>query len=270
MRFAKLLVNFPRFVSQNSYMLRSMVVRDIRSRYVGSFLGIFWALVHPLTQLMIFYFIFSIVLKARLGEEYSGVHYAFWLMSGMLPWMLFAEIVNRSPGAVLEQANLIKKTVFPSEIISLAHASAAIVTHLIASSILLGFLIIRGPGISLTLLWLPIFLLGVILFAIGLAWTLAALNVFLRDIGQVLGTIINIWFFLTPIIYPLHLIPGNLQKWVALNPMLYPVEGYRMALLGRTDMSPAGLAVLFVCGLTAFVLGGLIFKKLQPAFSDVL
>jgi len=178
--------------------------------------------------------------------------------------------VNRSPGAVLEQANLIKKTVFPSEIIPLAHASSAIVNHLIASSILLGFLIILGPGISLKILWLPVYSVGVILFAVGLAWTLAALNVFLRDVGQIIGTIINIWFFFTPIIYPMHMIPENLQKWMALNPMFYPVEGYRMALFGRTELSPTGLVVLFGCGLTTFVLGGLIFKKLKPAFSDVL
>ncbi|HUK56510.1 MAG TPA: ABC transporter permease [Nitrospiria bacterium] len=251
-------------------MIRSLVVRDIRTRYMGSFLGVFWALVHPLTQLIIFYFVFSVVLKAKLGAEYADTNYALWLMSGMLPWIIFSEVVSRSPNAVLEQANLIRKTVFPSEILPFAHVSAALVNHLILFVMLLGFLLLSGQGLSLKLAWLPLYLAGIILFALGLAWILSALNVFLRDIGQILGVLLNLWFFFTPIIYPASLIPEAFRPWLALNPMLYPVEGYRMALLGRTEPDFSGLVILFIWGIGAFMVGGLVFKKLKPAFADVL
>jgi len=263
-------LNFLRKILQNRFMLRNLVVRDIRLRYTGSFLGVFWAFIHPLAQLLIYLFVFSIVLRIRLGTEYGGVHFAIWLMSGMLPWLLFSEVVGRSPGAVLEQASLIKKTVFPSEILLVAHVSAAMVNHIIMFVILLGILFLSGLGISWTILWLPIYLLGVVLFALGLAWILSSLNVFLRDIGQVLAVTLNIWFFATPIIYPFKMVPESFKSWLAINPMIYPVEGYRMALLGREALNPGGLVVLFAVGLGAFMIGGLVFKKLKPAFADVL
>lgn len=251
-------------------MLRNLVVRDIRTRYTGSFLGIFWAIIHPLTQLIIYLFVFSVVLKIKLGAEYGGINFAIWLMSGMLPWLLFSEVVSRSPGAVLEQAGLIKKTVFPSEILLVAHMSAALVNHVIMFVLLLVILFFSGLNISGNILWLPVYLLGVISFGLGLAWILSALNVFLRDIGQMLSVLLNIWFFLTPIIYPSQMIPEKFRIWLSANPMIYAVEGYRMALLGRETFNPVGMVIFCVVGITTFAIGGLVFKKLKPSFADVL
>lgn len=262
--------NFLNKIFQNRYVIRSLVVRDIRVRYTGSFLGVFWAFIHPLTQLIIFYFVFSVVLKTRLGSEYADTNYTIWLISGMLPWILFSEVVGRSPGAVLEQANLIKKTVFPSEILPFAHVSAALINHLILFLMLLLFLVVLGPIPTLKILWIPIHLLGIVLFALGLAWLLCALNVFLRDIGQVLGVVLNLWFFFTPIIYPPALIPEPFRPWLTMNPMLYPVEGYRMALLGRTEPDLTGLMIFFGWGIGMFMVGGVFFRKMKPAFADVL
>lgn len=247
-----------------------MVARDIRARYTGSFLGIFWAFVHPCAQLLVFYFVFSLVLKARLGSEYADTNYAIWLISGMLPWMFFSEVVNRSPGAVVEQSNLIKKTVFPSEILSFAHVSVGLVNHFILFVILFGFLVVIDHSVSWKILFIPVYLVGIISFALGVAWILSALNVFLRDVGQMLGLILNVWFFFTPIIYPPNLVPAALRPWLTVNPMLHAVEGYRMALLGRTQPNLAGLLVLFLWGIGVFILGGFIFKRLKPAFADVL
>ncbi len=267
MQFARLFLDFLRNVYQNSYMIRSMVIRDIRARYIGSFLGVFWSVIHPLTQLIIYYFIFSVVLKIRLGPEYGGTNFAIWMVAGLLPWMLFAEVVNRSPGAVLEQSSLITKMVFPSEILPLAHLAAAMINHLIGVVIFIGFLLVLGYGSLKILLILP-YLLAIGIFALGISWILSALNVFLRDIGQVIGMFMNVWFFLTPIVYPRELIPESFQGLYGLNPMLQAVEGYRAALLGKTDI--AGFSYLLLFGLATFVLGGLIFRKLKPAFADVL
>jgi ABC-type polysaccharide/polyol phosphate export permease len=108
------------------------------------------------------------------------------------------------------------------------------------------------------------------IFAIGISWTLSALNVFLRDIGQIVGVIVNIWFFMTPIIYPLHTIPKNLQKVYGLNPMLHLIESYRWALLGKANLTIESFIYIVIPVFATFILGGLIFKKLKPAFADVL
>jgi lipopolysaccharide transport system permease protein len=251
-------------------MIKSLVVRDIRARYVGSFLGLFWSVIHPLSQLAIYYFVFSVILKVKLGPEYGGTHFAVWLLVGLLPWMLFSEVVMRAPSAVLEQANLIKKTVFPSEILPFSHLAAALVNHFIALSVIMSFIVFIGAGLSLKALLLMPYMIGVGISAMGLSWLLSAFNVFLRDIGQIIGVFINIWFYFTPIFYPKSLIPDSLQWLLELNPMLHAVEGYRMGLLGQNPPDIFGLVYLFTVGIFLFVIGGLVFKRLKPAFADVL
>jgi ABC-type polysaccharide/polyol phosphate export permease len=251
-------------------MIRSWVVRDIRSRYVGSFLGLFWSVIHPLSQLVIYYFVFSVILKVKLGPEYGETHFVIWLLVGLLPWIFFADVATRSPGAVLEQANLIKKTVFPSEILPLSHLVAALINHLITFFILIVFVFFVEGSLSWKVVGVLPVLMAVGLFALGLAWILSSLNVFLRDIGQVVGVLINLWFYLTPVIYPIHLIPNPYRSLLQWNPMLHAVEGYRKAVLGQAAPSPFGLLYLTGVGLLLFGIGGWIFKKLKPAFADVL
>jgi len=257
-------------VYHNGYMIKSMVIRDIKARYVGSLLGIFWSIIHPLTQLIIYYFVFSVVLKIKLGPEYGGTSYALWLVSGLLPWIFFAEVLNRSPRAVLEQSSLITKTPFPSEILPLTQLLSATINHLIGVIIFMVFLVLLGNGISLKIFLIFPLLLFTGMFALGISWILSSINVFFRDIGQIIGVFVNIWFFLTPIIYPRHLIPEDLQVIYGLNPILYNIEGYRAAFLGTTSIDIFGIAYLIFASLITFTLGGLIFKKLKPAFADVL
>ena len=263
-------LNFLRSVYVNNYMIRSMVYRNIRARYVGSFLGIFWTIIHPLTQLIIYYFIFSVILKVKLGPEFEGTSFAIWLVAGLLPWMFFAEVVTQSPGTVLEQSSLITKMVFPSEILPLTNLLAALINHLIGVVILIGFLLALGYGISLNILLIIPSLIATGIFALGISWMLSALNVFLRDIGQIIGVFVNIWFFVTPIIYPRHLIPESFQTLYSLNPMLHTVEAYRVGLLAKTDVNVTGLSYILLLGFATFALGGFIFKKLKPTFADVL
>lgn len=267
---ARNFVYFLQSVYQNSYMIRSMVMRDIRARYIGSLLGFFWTIIHPLIQILMYYFIFAVILKIRLGPEYGGANFATWLVAGLLPWFFFVEVVTRAPTAVLEQSAIITKTVFPSELLPLTHLISATINHLIGVGLFIGILLVFGHGISFrVLLVFPImFTIGV--FAIGISWALSALNVFLRDIGQIIGVIINLWFFMTPIIYPFHGIPENIQKVYKLNPMLHVIEAYRLALLGKAHITIESLPYIVIPVLVAFIFGGLIFKKLKSAFADVL
>lgn len=247
-----------------------MVIRDIRKRYIGSFLGVFWSIVHPLSQILIYYFVFSVILQIKAGTEYGETNFAIWLVSGLLPWMFFAEIITRSPEAVLEQSNLITKAIFPSEILSPTLILSAMINHLIGIVLFIGFLLLFGYSITFNILLILPFMLITGIFALGISWMLSALNVFLRDIGQIIGVFVNIWFFLTPIIYPRHLIPKKLQGLYSLNPMLYSVEGYRIGLLGSVHINIEGLIYFLFVALFTFALGGLIFKKLKPDFADIL
>ena len=160
--------------------------------------------------------------------------------------------------------------VFPSEILPLAHLGAAVINHLIGLVIFISFLLVFGYGMWPKVLFILPYLFAIGIFALGISWMLSALNVFLRDIGQIIGVFVQIWFFLTPIFYPRHLIPESLQGLYSLNPMLHAVEGYRAALLGKTDIHIFGLSYLLLFGLATLALGGLTFKKLKPAFADVL
>jgi len=251
-------------------MIRSMVVRDFRTRYVGSLLGFFWSVIHPLSQFLLYYFIFAVVIKIRLGPEYGGTNYAIWLISGLLPWLFFAEVITRSPSAVVGQSSLIKKMVFPSEIMSFVHLIAGLINHFIGIIILTGFLLLLGSGISFKVFFIFPYLVVVAMFVLGLSWLLSSLNVFLRDVGQIVGVVVNIWFFLTPILYTQDLIPKNWQWFYGLNPMLHLIEGYRMALLGKADFDGMGLFYFFGVSLFIFILGGFTFKRLKPEFADVL
>lgn len=270
MQYIQMLIYFGRSLYQNSYMIRSMVIRDLRQRYVGSMLGVFWSVIHPLTQIMLYYFVFGVVLKMRIGPEYGETSYVFWLIAGLLPWMFFAETISRAPNAVLDQTNLVKKMVFPSEILPIVNLTAALINHLIALSILIVFLLASGYGISSgILLILPyLFLLG--LFALGMSWFLSSLTVYLRDIAHVIGVIINIWFYLTPIIYSQNHVPVRLRWLFNLNPMLHVAEGFRTALLGKTNLDITGLMYLLVIGIVILIVGALTFRKLKPDFADVL
>lgn len=251
-------------------MIRSMVIRDIRSRYIGSYLGFFWSVIHPLMQLLIYYFLFSVVMKMRLGVEYGETSYAIWLIAGLLPWMFFADVITRSPGAVLEQSNVIKKMVFPSELLPIVHLIAALVNHFIGVTILIVFITVLGYDLSFNLLFMFLYLFTIGIFALGIAWLLSSLNVFLRDVGQIIAVVINIWFFLTPIAYSSQMIPSHIKVLLRFNPMMHAVDGYRMALLSRTDFDINGFGYSVFVGIIIFVIGGLVFQKLKPAFADVL
>ncbi|MCC7201168.1 MAG: ABC transporter permease [Nitrospirae bacterium] len=265
-----MLMHFLRLIFRSSYMIRSMVIRDIRRRYVGSLLGIFWSVIQPLTQLLIYYFIFSVVFKMRLGPEYGETHYAVWLISGLLPWLLFADVLNRSPNSVLEQSSLIKKMVFPSEILPIVTLSSAIISHLIGMAILIGLLVALGGAITIKIILIIPYLFALGLFSLGISWILSSLNVYLRDIGQVISVFVTIWFYLTPVVYSRQFVPLRLQKIYALNPMLHIIEGYRMALLGKTDMDIGGFGYALAAGVILLVIGAFTFRRLKPAFADVL
>ena len=258
-----------RSFTQYGFLLRRLVASDLRARYIESLLGALWMVIQPLLQVGIYFFVFSIVLSIRLGAEYEDNRFA-WMVAGMLPWLFFSTVVTRGPMAALQNAGLITKTRFPAEIGSLVQLISALLDHLIEVAVFVLFLLLTGYGISLEIMWIVPYLVATAILALGISWALAALNVFLRDIGQLVGVLMRLLIFVTPVFYPIDLVPENVRWLYRYNPIVPTIEGYRAGLLGRTAVDPVGLWYLIVCSVISLAVGGWVFKRLQPAFADFL
>ena len=251
-------------------LIGNFVKRDLQARYKGSAIGLFWSVVHPLVMLVLYTYIFSAILRVRVGAAEGTGNFAIYLFCGLLPWYAFAEGVNRSTGVILEHANLIKRTIFPSQVLPIYPVVSGIFNQLIGLGILLIALLITSHPLSLLILLLPAILLLQFALTVGLAWIVAGITVFVRDLGQIVGMVMTIWVFLTPIFYPPTLVPERLRFLLAANPMYALVESYRCLILKGQLPSWQSLAVLAFVALPIFLLGYWMFTRMQGAFADVI
>ncbi len=241
---------------------------------MGSAAGWLWGLVHPLVLFASYYFIFGIVLKNKPGPNEATTNYPMHLFCGMLPWMLFLETVQRSSVSLVEQANLITKTVFPAEIVPVSIFLSSGISNLLALVLAVAGALIFLGYVSPLLVVLPVLMLLLGMFAIGIGWIAAALQVYLRDTAQVLSVILTLWFWATPIFLP----EGTMAKaghWavvlIKLNPLTYFVRAYREAIMGyRIPLLLHWGAIAAVVAIVVFVCGGLFFRYMKRGFADVL
>ncbi|MGC8795023.1 MAG: ABC transporter permease [Bryobacteraceae bacterium] len=255
---------------QNRKLIRAMVRRDIRARYRGSFMGLYWTVLNPLLLMLTYFFVFGIVLRARLGADPSRTGFALYFLAGMLPWLPFSEAAGRAPWVILEHRNFVKKLVFPVETLPVNLVVAGLVTEAFALALFLIALVVLRGGAPVTALWLPVLLVPQLLFTAGLCWFLAALGVYLRDLGQVIGFILTLWFFLTPICYPLESLPREALPVLRKNPIFVLVQGYRAILLENHPPAWTPLIKLWVVAALAFFAGYAWFYKLRKNFADVI
>ena len=215
------------------HLIWTFVRRDLRSRYVGSVMGLCWSLLHPLVLLVAYTFVFQVIFQVRpeLGRTDS---FAVFLFCGLLPWLYFQDTLQRSCTSVVEQRNLIQKTLFPSEVLPLTLAASNLVTHLFGLAVLLSVLLYLGL-LTWTVWLLPAWFFWLMLLALGLGWLLAALQVFLRDTAQVLTVLLVFWFWFTPIFYQLERVPPRFQFWLRLNPLTHVRGGVPPVAAGGPD-----------------------------------
>ena len=255
---------------RNRGLIRSMVRRDVLGRYRGSFGGLFWALLNPLLLMLTYFFVFGVVLQARFAGDPSRSGFVLYFLAGMLPWLPFSEAAGRSPFVMLEHRNFVKKLVFPLEILPVTQVAAGLVTQAFALAIFLAFLLAARGGVTPTLVWLPVLLAPQVLFTLGVCWFLAALGVYVRDLGQVIGFLLTLWFFLTPICYPEASLPAAAMGILSKNPMFVLVRGYRAILLEGAAPAFGPLWKLWLLSGAVFVLGHAWFFKLRKSFADVI
>jgi lipopolysaccharide transport system permease protein len=250
----------------NRKLIRSMVKRDILARYRGSFGGGLWAFLTPLLLMATYFFVFGVVLKTRFSADTSTSGYVFYFLAGMLPWLAFSEALGRSPTVILDYRTFVKKLVFPLDTLPMNLVLSGLVTEAFGLAIFVSGLFIARDGVPGSIVWLPALLVPQILLTVGISWLLAATGVFVRDLGQVIGFLLTLWFFLTPICYEER--PD--MPLLAFNPIFVLVRGYRDVLL--QDVSPwnQGLAWLWVGSAAVAILGYAWFHRLRKSFADVV
>ena len=251
-------------------LIRSMVRRDVAGRYAGSYAGAFWTIIHPLMMMLTYWFVFGVVLRTRFGEDGRSSNFVLYFLAGMMPWLAFSEAAGRAPTIIWEHANFVKKLLFPLEILPVNLTASGLFSEAFGLAIFIIGMIGFGHTPSSTALWLPVLLIPQVLFTLGVCWFLAAMGVFFRDLGQFIGFLLTVWFFITPICYPEDGLPPDYRWLFELNPMFVLVRAYRAVLLEGSPPEMAPLAALSAGSLLLFFLGYGWFYKLKKQFADLV
>ena len=259
---------FLRNLVERRSLLFQLVRRDFEQRFVGSAIGWVWGLIHPLALLISWMFVFQICMRVPPPPGVSN--YPLFIFAGMLPWLLFSETVQRSASSLLDSANLITKTVFPSEMIPVSVFLSTLMSHLLALVLMIAATGVWINQISVFLILLPFYFVVVGLLAVGWGWIVASLHVYLRDTVQVVSVVLIFWFWLTPI----FITPQQFPRWarflLVANPLYYVVRGYRTILLSSGVPDLGDLAIATAYGAAVFLAGGLFFRHMKRGFADVL
>ena len=273
-RWPRLLANAFRYpvqtVWRNRGLIRSMVRRDVAVRYRGSAGDVLWTILNPLLLMTTYFFVFGVVLRSRFPGDPSRAGFVLYFLAGMLPWLAISEAVGRSALVIVEHRNFVKKLLFPVEILPLNLVISGLMTELFALVVFLAGLLLARGGVPLTLLWLPAVLAPQILLTAGVCWFLAALGVYVRDLGQIIGFLLTLWFFLTPICYPDSQLPAPLAPYLAMNPAYVLVSAYRRIFLEARAPAWLPLVKLTALSLAACLFGHAWFYKLRRSFADVI
>ena len=251
-------------------LLLELVRRDFEQRYVGSAAGWLWGLIQPIFQIISWTFVFQYCLKTVMPVNGLTENYTLYLLCGYLPWMLFQETVQRGTGTLVDNANLITKTVFPSEILPIAVFLSSLIHHGMAVGLTVVVIAIWDHHLHPFVLLLPVYALLVGVLAIGIAWVTSALQVYLRDTAQAVMVGLNFMLWMTPIFIAEEQVPKKLAFVIRYNPLTYLVRAYRERLLSENWPHMGDLAITAIYASVIFVAGGLFFRHVKRGFADVL
>lgn len=245
-------------------LLWNLAHREISQRYKQSVLGYAWVIINPLIQMIVVSFVFSTILRI----PSLGVPYIIFLSVALLPWNLFVSSLSSSAGVLVNNSSLITKIYFPREILVYATIIAKIVDFLYSCIVLVMFLIIYKISIHSSIMWVPLIFLIQMIFTIGLSLIAATFNLFYRDIQYVLNLILMLWMYLTPVMYPVEILPEKYRFVFSLNPMSVIVNAYRQVILGGGPPNLQSLSIALVMSLAIFVVGFYFFKRMEGKFAD--
>lgn len=269
-RLVKEFYRFLKHIAESRKLMYTLAYNDFREQYLGSYLGVFWAVLRPLLFILVVWFVFGFGFKARPVTE--DVPFFLWLLCGFIPWFFFADAVNKSMNAVVGNAYLVKKVAFRVSILPLVRIFSSLFIHAIFIVILIIAFLLSGYSPSIYWLQLPYFIFCTIVLVLGIGWLTSALRVFIKDVGEIIGVIIQFGFWLTPIFWEIKTIPLPYRLYLKINPMFYIIDGYRDTFITHTwfweqfKIMPYFLITTSVL----FIVGAITFKRLRPHFGDVL
>ncbi|HET6516299.1 MAG TPA: ABC transporter permease [Thermodesulfovibrionales bacterium] len=272
-RFSKEILRSPVEIIRNLYtyrhILSQMVIREIKGRFVGSVGGLFWHFIHPVVMMVIYLFVFVYIFKLRVGTGGGAGASAIYLLAGLFPWIILAEGLLRGTSSLIENANLIQKTSFPTEILTTKAVLAPLLSYGIAIILLMAYKSITS-GFYTIFLVLPLILLLQVFFTLGISFISATMTVFFRDVMQLVQLGISFWIYVTPILYPVSMLPPWAQQAMYINP-LYPfMSVYQSLLLQGTTGASHMFLLSSAWALIFFIFGSFIFGKLKNEFADWL
>lgn len=243
-------------------LISSLVVRELKARYRGSFFGFLWTFLNPLLLLAVYSLVFNFYLRIRI-ENYAG-----FMFVGLLPWTWFASSLTDGTSSITSGGSLVTKVLFPGQVLPTVKILANLLNYLLSLPVLFGFLWVMGITPGWPLLWLPVILILHLLFITGLVLLLATVNVFFRDVQHILVNLLTLWFFLTPILYPLSQVPPPFNKWVLVNPMAQISLAYQDIFFYNRNPNLIVLLVFLGLSLILSGLGIFFFERYKETFAE--
>ncbi len=258
---------------RNRQLIVQMTKREVVGRYKGSVMGLAWSFFNPVFMLVVYTFVFSEIFKSRwggVGGNDSKTQFAVLLFVGLIVLSLFSEVLNRAPGLIIYNVNYVKKVVFPIEILPVIAMGATLFHALISLGVLLAAFALFNGYLHWTAVFTPFVLLPLVILTLGLAWMLASLGVFLRDIGQTIIIITTVLMFLSPVFYPVTAVPEGLRPFIMANPLTFIIEQAREVLIWGHLPDWEGLGIYTLAATVVAWAGYAWFQKTRKGFADVL
>ena len=264
------LIGFLTSIYTERRVLKDLVIRDLRVKYLGSYMGILWGFIQPAVTITLLWFVFELGFKSKRVNE--NVPFALWLMTGMIPWFFVSEVIVTGTGVIREHSYLVQKIVFKTNMLPLVKIFSALTVHVCFIFALFLIFILNGFGFNIYYLQIFYYTFAAIVLLMGLTWISSSINVFFRDFGQIINVIVQVAFWVTPIFWSISILPGkyaNILKW---NPIFYITEGYRNCLIEQRAFWEEPYMALAFWGFTGFTffIGTTLFQKLRKHFADVL
>lgn len=252
------------------YFILSSILTEFRTRFARSRLGGLWMILNPLAQVTIYAVALSAVLAAKLPGVSGPYAYALYLLAGMSGWSLFTEVMSRSLTVFVDNGNLLKKISFPKLTLPLIVVGSAVISNLLLLGAVLVVFALLGqmPGSSIA--WIPLLILITLSLAVGMGMIVGVLNVFMRDVAQIVPVTIQFWFWLTPVVYTIQMVPERYIKWLMLNPMSGVVLAYQSVLVTHTSPKIETLLYPVLFGGTSLIIALIMYKGANSEMADVL
>ena len=243
-------------------LLKTNVQKEIRGKYKGSFLGVLWSFLNPLLMVLVYALVFPYIMRTNVDN------YLVYLITGVIPWNFFTTCITTGCNCVWINGGIIKKVYFPREILPISVVAAGLINFLISCIIILLFVLFGGIGFSVQLLWLPLIAIIQSALSLGLLFILSAINVYVRDIEYLVGFLLNLLFYATPILYTADMFPESIRWVLYLNPMTTIIESYRNIFYYQQSPALTSLMIVFMVSFIILIIGYLIFKKLERGFAE--